>query len=132
MAPRTTSAKSSGARLHHQLAALEPRQVEDVLDQRQQPLRLGAQAADELARLVARQLALVVVEQLRVRDHARQRRLQLVARGAEEHVLHAVQVGELLVVRLQLARAAAQPLHHLGAVDDRCDVLGEHRSTSRW
>ena len=114
------------ARLHHQLAALQPRQVEDVLDERQQALRLGPQPGHEFAGLVSRQLAVVVVEQLGVRDHARERRLELVAGGAQEHVLHPVQVGEFLVVRLQLARAPPHPLHHLRAIDDRGDVLGEH------
>ena len=41
----------------------------------EQAVRLAAQSADELARLVARQLALVVVEQFGVRDHRAERRL---------------------------------------------------------
>ena len=115
-----------GTRLHGQLAALDPRQVEDVLDQAQQALGLGAEPGHKLARLLPRQLAFMIVQQLGVGDHAGQRGLQLMARRAQEDVLHAVQVRQLLVVGLELARAAAHAFHDLGAVDDRGDVFREH------
>jgi len=74
-------------------------------------------------RRVERRLA--VVKQLGVGDDRGEWRLQLVRRGAQELVLQPADLGQLLVVGLEPARAVAHALERLGALDRGAHVLGE-------
>src|SRR5205814_10635810 len=84
-------------RVQLELAGLDLREVEDVVDQRQQVLPAlldGRQAAGLLGREVA-----VPLQQLRIAEDRVERRAQLVAHAGQELALRAAGLGGLVAHR---------------------------------
>ena len=89
---------------------LQPRQVQDVVDQVQQVPAAGQDVARVVAHPLRRQRGRAVRHQLREADHRVQRRAQLVRHVGQQPSLVAADLQDALVLQFQLRAAQAQGL----------------------
>src|SRR5205085_6877404 len=91
----------NGLEIEHHLAGFDLREVEDIVDQRQQMLATAEDVADELFLLIAEVADQAVAQYLGKADDRVERRPQLVRHVGEELGFHSTRLFQLDVLLLQ-------------------------------
>ena len=99
-------AQVDGLEVELELAGLDLRQVEDVVDQVEEGLAVGEDALDEPLLLLVELAGHAAEEHVAVADDRGERRAQLVTHGRHEVALELVEVGELAVLAGELLGVA--------------------------
>jgi hypothetical protein len=120
----SSAGRSTGPRLELQQARLDFRQIEDVVDQREQVRASIVDVADKAAQLGIELSQHAVLEHFGKPDDRGERRPQLVRHVGEEVGLGAVGLFKRLVQPLQLGlglrpRGQLPPRHHIGGRQQR-------------
>ena len=125
-----------GLEVEQHLPRFHLRQVEDVVDQREQMLAAAQDVAGEVALLVAHRADEPVAQDLREADDRVERRAQLVRHVGEELRLHPARVLELRVLLLErlleplelrhVARRGEHPLQPAVAIVEGGRVVRDH------